>query len=237
MMKKLFLFPTEMEAERFRQAAPDADVRISGVGAAETAAATARALRDGYRDLVLAGIAGTYDDTFEAGTTVAVTEEREAALPAAYAKTYTAGYSPAGFQTVTSNTVGTCGAEANGAQIENMEGAVFFALCEDAGVRYCEIRSVSNRVGASRDEWQTDTALENLTRNLVKMISKEKFMNKSKIILYTALAVIVVALAALVVYKWDVWFRTAATWVLIVAVALLAGWLVGRFSKRKNKRE
>ena len=235
-MKKVFLFPTEMEAERFRQAAPEAEVRISGVGAAETAVATVKALRDGYTDLVLAGIAGTYDDTLEAGATVAVTEEREAALPAAYAKSYTAEYAPAGFQTATSNTVGKCGAEAGGAQIENMEGAVFFALCKDSGVRYCEIRSVSNRVGAARDEWQTDTALENLTRNLVKMISKEKFMNKTKIILYTALAVIVVALAALVVYKWDVWFRTAATWVLIVAVALLAGWLVGRFTKRKNKR-
>lgn len=236
-MKRLFLFPTEMEAERFRQAVPDAEVRISGVGVAETAVATSKALRDGYKDIVLAGIAGTYDDALEAGATVVVSEERAAGLPDTYAKSYTAKWLPKGFPTVTSNTVARCGAEPQGAQIENMEGAVFFAMCEDAGVRYCEIRSVSNRVGAPRDEWQTDTALENLTRNLVKIISKEKFMNKTKIILYASLAVIVIALAALIVYKWDVWFRTAATWVLIIAVSFLAGWLLGRFGGKKKSTE
>lgn len=236
-MKRAYLFPTEMEAERFRQAKPDAEVRISGVGAAATAVATSKALRDGYDDLVLAGIAGTYDETLELGAVVAVSEEHSAGLPATYSASYAAGYVPKGLEAVVSNTVERCGAEAQGARIENMEGAVFFALCEDAGVRYCEIRSISNTVGAPRDEWQTDTALENLTRILIKSISREKFMNKTKIIMYVALAVIVVALAALVVYKWDVWFRTAATWALIIAVSFGAGWLVGRFAGGKKKKE
>lgn len=236
-MKKLFLFPTEMEAERFRAAMPDAEVRISGVGAAETAVATSNALREGYRDLVLAGIAGTYDETFESGTTVAVSEERAAGLPSTYLKSYTANYVPKGLPAVVSNTVAECGAAADGAQIENMEGAVFFALCRDAGVRYCEIRSISNKVGASRDDWQVDTALENLTKILVKIVSKEKVMNKTKIIMYAALAVIVVALAALIVYKWDVWVRTAATWVLIIAVSFCAGWLLGRFGSGRKKKD
>lgn len=233
-MKRVYLFPTETEASGFRKAMPDAEVRISGVGAAQTAVATSKALRDGYTDLILAGIAGTYDPMLELGSTVAVSEERPAGLPATYSKSYTANYLPKGLTAVVSNTVERCGAEAAGARIENMEGAVFFALCEDAGVRYCEIRSISNLVGAPREEWNVDAAVENLTRILVKSISKEKFMNKTKIILYAALAVIIVALAALVVFKWDVWFRTAATWILIILVSFCAGWLTGRFGGRKK---
>lgn len=234
-MKKVFLFPTETEAERFRKAAPEAEVRISGVGMAETAVATANALREGYRCLILAGIAGTYDPTLEAGTTVVVREERQAGLPERYARSYTNDKLPKGLPSVVSNTVSSCGAEAHGAQIENMEGAVFFALCADAGVRFCEVRSVSNMVGAAKDEWQTDTALDNLTQVLVKSFVKDGFMDKAKVVLYCVAALIVFGLVALVVVKWEEWFRTAAIWVLIILAAFFMGWLCSRFARRRKK--
>lgn len=235
--RRVFLFPTEEEAAPFRRLAPDAEVRISGVGAAETAAATALALRDGCRDLVLAGIAGSYDSSLELGAVVAVADERVAGLPAAYARSYTAQYLPKGTAAVRANTVASCGAAPDGAQIENMEGAVFFAMCAAAGVRFCQIRSVSNIVGAPRDEWQTDTATQNLAKVLNDTFIKKSFMTKNKIILWVALAVIAIAIIALVVAKWKVWFAQIMTWVLVIAVAFLAGWLIGRFGGRKKSKQ
>lgn len=234
-MKRVFLFPTEHEAEKFRAAAPDAEVRISGVGASETAAATAKALRDGYKHLVLAGIAGTYDDTVEAGATFAVSEERMAGLPDDFARFYTASATPRGIPTAVSNTVSHTGAEPRGAQLENMEGAVFFAMCQDAGVRYCEIRSVSNRVGAPREQWLTDTAIENLTRTLVKTFIKKGFMNKTKLILYVAVAVIIIAAVILLLNNLEFFMSKVLTWIIVILVSFLAGWLIGRFGGKKKK--
>lgn len=235
MAKKIFLFPTEAEAEKFVLSAPEAEVRISGVGAAETAVATAGALRDGYKFLILAGIAGTYDESLEAGAAVAVSEERMAGLPAAYARSYAASYVPKGLEAVVSNTVSQCGAAADGARIENMEGAVFFAMCAAAGVKFCEVRTVSNLVGAPRDEWQTDTAVENLALVLTKTFIKSNAMNRTKVILYIAIAVILIAAIALIVSKWKLWFTEVMTWVLVIAVSFFAGWLIGRFGGRKKR--
>lgn len=234
-MKTLFLFPTEAEAAMFRSAAPEAEVRISGAGAAETAVAVAKALKDGYKRLIMAGIAGTYDEALEAGAVVAVAEERMAGLPEAYAKSYTAAELPKGLPAVTANTVSRCGADADGAQIENMEGAVFFAMCAAAGVRFAEIRSISNKVGAPRNEWHTDTAIENLTRILIDKYINKGFMSKNKLILYIAIAVILIAAIALIVSKWKLWFTEVMTWVLVIAVSFLAGWLIGRFGGKKKK--
>lgn len=236
-MKRIFLFPTEEEAARFRKAAPEARIVISGVGPAETAVATAKALNEGCKHLILAGIAGTYDPSLEAGAVVAVSEERIAGLPEAYAKSYGGATVPKGLKAVKGNTVAQCGAAAEGAQIENMEGAVFFALCSAAGVRFSEIRSVSNLVGAPRSEWNVGTALDNLTLILTDTFIKKRFMNKSKFIIYTAMAVILIAAIALIVSKWKLWFTEIMTWVLVIAVSFFAGWLIGRFGGRKKKKE
>lgn len=235
-MKRVFLFPTEAEAEPFRRLAPQAEVRITGVGAAETAASVARALREGYRWLVLAGIAGTYDDMLECGAVVAVGEERMSGLPADYARSYHPSFTPRGLREVSSNTVSACGAAPQGAQIENMEGAVFMAVCADAGVRFCEVRAVSNMVGAPREEWQAGTAAENLATVLEKTFIKRSIMNKTKIILWCALAVIVIAVAALLLTRWENAVSNIVTWVVIVGVSFLAGWLIGRFAGKKQSK-
>ncbi|MCH5329709.1 MAG: hypothetical protein J1E04_02000, partial [Alistipes sp.] len=161
--------------------------------------------------------------------------ERSASLPESYAKSYTAGFVPKGLKAVISNTADHCGAKPEGAHIENMEGAVFFALCEAAGVRFCEIRSISNRAGAARDEWQTETATENLARILSETFVKRGIMNKTKIILWIAAAVILIALLALAVTKWNEWFVRIMTWVIVIAVSFCAGWLTGRFAGGKKR--
>lgn len=236
MARRLFLFPTEEEAAPFRAAAPNAEVRITGVGAAAVAAAVARALREGRKRLVLAGIAGTYDDTVETGDTFAVCEERMPGLPERYRRSWTSE-TPKGLPSAVSNTVQRCGAEADGALLENMEGAVFFAMCEDAGVSFCEIRSVSNRVGDPLERWEADVAAESLAKTLTETFIKRRIMNKTKIIIWTAAAVIVIALVALLITQWRYLFAKAMTWVLVAAVSFLAGWLTGRFGGRKNRKE
>lgn len=236
MNKRLYMFPTEAESQPFRKALPAAEVRISGVGAAETAASVAKALRDGYSDIVLAGIAGTYDETVEAGAVFAVSEERMIAAPSTFTRAYKAPKLPKGIPAAVSNTVSVCGAAAGGAVLENMEGAVFFAMCGEAGVRYCEFRAVSNRVGAPRGEWHTELAAENLARTLMKMDSKEKFMNKTKIILWSAAVIIVVALIALLATQWRAWLTQILTWVIVIAVSFFAGWLTGRFGGRRSSK-
>ncbi|MBQ3260919.1 MAG: hypothetical protein IJA66_07475 [Alistipes sp.] len=169
----IILFPTELESAPFRAICPDAEVFICGVGMAQTAACVARLLADGHRSFLLAGIAGAYDQTLAKGEVVAVAEERVAGLPMQFDRTYRATILPEGLQVVRSNTVSACGAEAQGAEVENMEGAALFALCEEFGAECCEVRAISNRVGEPREEWDVPTALESLAHAVQQIISKQ----------------------------------------------------------------
>lgn len=205
--KMLFVFPTEAEAAPFRRLCPCAQTAVSGVGAAQTAVGISRFLQQGYRNLVLAGIAGAYGDKFSKGDVVEVCEERLAGMPALYARSYrpqplsAIGRSPSGGHSAAAessaandlripdarsasggervpqaiaNTVTVCGAAAGGADIENMEGAVFFALCEEYGAASREIRAVSNRVGEPRGEWDTELALRRLAETLNRLYEYEQ---------------------------------------------------------------
>ncbi|MBQ7342540.1 MAG: hypothetical protein IJW42_04710 [Alistipes sp.] len=169
----IILFPTELEAAPFRAIYPDAEVFICGVGMAQTAACVARLLADGHRSFLLAGIAGAYDQTLAKGEVVAVAEERVAGMPQRFDRAYKTSILPDGLRVVRSNTVSACGADAQGAEVENMEGAALFALCEEFGAECCEIRAISNRVGEPRVEWDVPTALENLAHAVQQIISKQ----------------------------------------------------------------
>ena len=58
------------------------------------------------------------------------------------------------------------GTEAEGARLENMEGAALFAACAALGVRCCEIRAVANYVGDPFEQWDIPCAVANLTETL-----------------------------------------------------------------------
>ena len=58
------------------------------------------------------------------------------------------------------------GTEAEGARLENMEGAALFAACAALGVRCCEIRAVANYVGDPFEQWDIPCAVTNLTETL-----------------------------------------------------------------------
>lgn len=168
-MRIAYLFPTVEEAKGFLLENPKALTFVTGVGMAAVAATVVRAAKAKKPHLmILCGVAGAYDRSLMKGEVVEVTEERVAELPERYRESYC--LEPlTELRTVVSNTVNRCGAEAEGAQIEQMEGAAFFAVCEALDIEAAEIRAISNYVGESRDEWAFDEAVENLTRILTEL--------------------------------------------------------------------
>ena len=165
----IILFPTELEAARLRRLRPDLDIRICGVGAVECAIEVARILRTEREPLLLCGIAGAYDHTLQKGDVVAVTEERYAHISTGYIDSYHATIEIDDLPTAISNTVSHCGMEADGADIENMEGAALFAIAKAEGVPCAEIRAISNYVGEERKDWNIDLALERLTETILEL--------------------------------------------------------------------
>ncbi len=158
----IFLFATEGEAAQIRAARSDLDIRICGVGVVECALAMAKIIEERKPEaVVLCGIAGAYDKSLKVGDVVSVVVENTASLPAVYRKSYSATLKLP-LPEVVSNTVMTVGAEASGAQVENMEGAAIFALCNHYGVKCAQIRAISNYTDDSRSAWDIPTALDAL---------------------------------------------------------------------------
>lgn len=157
----LYLFPTELEAAPFRELRPTARVVISGVGLTATAATLATLSREGSLAVpcvVLAGLAGAYDERVAIGEVVEVVEECCSELPERFRRSY--GVEPrTTLRGVRSASVHRGGGDGLGAEIENMEGAALFAMAEALGFRACEVRAISNRVGEPFARWRVDEAL------------------------------------------------------------------------------
>ena len=161
-MRTVVLFPTAGEAEAFRRRCPGVAYRITGVGPAAAAAATARAI-----------VAGVYPASEVAvGEVVAVAEERVEGLPERYADVYRPTFAVPGLRTAVSNSVARSGAAPAGAEVENMEGAAFFAVAAALGVPAAEVRAVSNRVGEPFGVWRVADACEALARELALLVGE-----------------------------------------------------------------
>ena len=170
-MRKVYLFPTECEAAPFRALVPDAEIVISGVGMAMTAATVARiAAEHEHRDMlfVLAGIAGAYGD-IAVGSVVEVVSECCVELPERFREHHRATFCTEMLPTATSNTVHSASALAEGAEVENMEGAALYAVAESLRLSATEIRAISNRVGDHRSLWRIDEATQALACELLKI--------------------------------------------------------------------
>ncbi len=58
------------------------------------------------------------------------------------------------------------------AQLESMEGAAFFAVCEQLNIQYYQIRSISNYVQMrDKSKWDIPLAIKNLHQTLVKLLN------------------------------------------------------------------
>lgn len=171
----IYLFPTEMEATPFRELMPTADVVISGVGMAATAATLARLHGEGRlagRRVVLAGIAGAYEGRAEVGSVVEVVAECCSELPERFRRCYAVKASTK-LRRVSANSVHHGVDDSLGADVENMEGAALFALAEVWNFVACEVRAISNRVGEPFASWRVDEALVALARELQNIEQNE----------------------------------------------------------------
>ena len=102
----------------------------------------------------------------------AVAEERVEGLPERYADAYRPTFAVPGLRTAVSNSVARSGAAPAGAEVENMEGAAFFAVAAALGVPAAEVRAVSNRVGEPFGVWRVADACEALARELALLVGE-----------------------------------------------------------------
>ena len=103
---------------------------------------------------------------------LAVAEERVEGLPERYADAYRPTFAVPGLRTAVSNSVARSGAAPAGAEVENMEGAAFFAVAAALGVPAAEVRAVSNRVGEPFGVWRVADACEALARELALLVGE-----------------------------------------------------------------
>ncbi len=167
----VFIFPTEDEAARFRAAAPDANISVCGVGLAEAAANISAIIGRCSDDelLVLCGVAGSYSpDIVEVGAVVEVVEESIEELPSKFARSYRTEPQTS-LPSVKSNSVSGVSPISSCADVENMEGASFMALCAAHSRRGVQIRAISNIVGEPFEAWRLSEALDNLTKYLLDL--------------------------------------------------------------------
>lgn len=167
---QFFLFPTQLEAEPFEELCPDANIVISGVGMAATAATISKLYAENRFNeesvVVLSGLAGSYIGGLEKGDVVEVVEEKCAELPERFQRKYSVEPYTS-LRAVRSNSVHGKGVEASSAEIENMEGTTLFAMAEVLGFRAVEIRAISNYVGEEFAHWMVYDALSALAEELV----------------------------------------------------------------------
>ena len=181
----LLFVPSETEIALLRKNLPDSVVMIqSGIGMLQTALTLERVLRtERPSRAILAGIAGAYSTSgLHTGDCVAVQAEYTADTGSFSGTRFTPKFRqrydcptplPPGLPPVTSLCVNAAGAPflpTSDAQIENMEGAAFFALCRQQGIPCWEIRAISNTVGEPFERWDIPLATQRLAETLNRIL-------------------------------------------------------------------
>lgn len=177
----------------------DIQVLITGIGMVNTAYAMGRYATAAYDLIINAGVCGAFDRTVPPGTVVHVTEDTlsemgaedgdgfltydQMGLPGEYrfsgrlTDTFAALASLKAVKGITVNTVH--GNERSiewikqlyKPDVESMEGAAFFAACQDAG-NVVQIRSVSNHVEKrDKSKWQMPLAIKHLNDFLIALMN------------------------------------------------------------------
>ena len=191
-MKITVLFPTQTEASLFERS--DVTTIISGVGLTATAYATVKAIQDCPDILILAGIAGVFPHSKHRVYDVVLVESEVEAdlgfftnngfvhlahLPIDMAferrHTLTCGDLPTTplFPLAKSLSVNAAMApfiDSREVDLENMEGAAFFHVCQQERQRFLELRAISNVVDIENDQWDMEGSVKALTTGLHQLI-------------------------------------------------------------------
>jgi futalosine hydrolase len=200
-MRILIVVATELEAVELKpRLERNVDLLLTGVGMVATAVRCSRALaHDTYGLALNVGLCGSFDAALPPGTVVHVVRDRIAELGAEDGDTFLtmadlnlqaecefANVSPPRIRaldelrTVTGVTVNTAhGNERSIAtlverfspQVESMEGAAFMSACLVNGVRFAQVRAVSNIVERrNRPAWRIPEAVCALTQTTMRII-------------------------------------------------------------------
>ena len=190
-MKILLVVATvsEIQQEKFSSN----DLLITGVGMLNTAIAITKKLSKETYDLVInLGIAGSFKRSIKIGDVVEVVEENISEI--GYEdkneiieftdfslKTVFRNHSHTDMKQVKSITVNTVHGNEKSIEnivrrlnpdIENMEGAAVFKVCEEFNVPCIQVRAISNYVEKRNKEgWNIPLAIQNLNVELEKIIS------------------------------------------------------------------
>jgi len=175
----------------------DIACRVAGVGMVNTALHLTETVIEQDFDLAInIGIAGSYDPQFGIGDVVQVSEDRIAwfgaedhdhFLPAedmglcktnevVFAPTLEVAHLPKAKSITVTMAHGSVNSinramQVYSPQIESMEGAAFFRVCEYYGYDALQVRAISNRVEPrNRDSWNIPLALNNLTSAVLHIL-------------------------------------------------------------------
>ena len=189
-MKVLIIAATDFEvtSEKIREFT----IIISGVGMVNTAINLTKELLKNDYDLVInMGVAGSFSEDISLGEVVEVIDERFSEIGFEDGNTFKEftglnicnSYKVEGktnLKKVKSITVNTVHGNENSIQeivkrlnpdVESMEGAAVFQVCENLGVPCVQIRSISNKVEVrNKENWNLDLAIFNLNKEVEKYI-------------------------------------------------------------------
>ncbi|MDR2555910.1 MAG: hypothetical protein LBC64_10855 [Fibromonadaceae bacterium] len=183
-MPNLIVFATEMERDGvFPEGIPQGcDCLITGVGILSTALNLSIAFqKKKYENAIQIGIAGAYRSSgLNIGDVVEVQSDCVVEFLPWEPNTFLAtGALPfkEELRRVKGTTVLSCAkteevGDARGliAQIESMEGAAFFAVCKEYGVKATQVRAISNYAAlCEKSEWKIEEALNKL-REIIRSI-------------------------------------------------------------------
>jgi futalosine hydrolase len=213
MMKKyLIIIPTLTEASPFiskmgmekcssnlySNKISDTDLLICGPGMpASIVNCAIHLINSNYKNIILAGIAGSYTKDINIGQTVCIREENFADIGFQKENNYNSLFHLADWETeygrgniknahtdwmkstkltlVNSNTVNLTNIQLDNlatADIENMEGAGIFLLAKKLNLPILEIRSISNYVRErDKSNWNINLATDNLSIEILKIIN------------------------------------------------------------------
>lgn len=192
-MKIAVIFPTKDESKHFKR--DDVDTIFGGVGLIASTYSTTKYILTHKPDvMIMAGIAGVYKGSdLKIGDSILVNRERisdlgffnehgfkdfsKMELDMDFDKSieidcpYIDSEMP--FRTGVSNSMNCAMAsfvDTDNVDVENMEGAGFFYACNKEGVKFYELRTISNEVNLTHDDWDYDKSIRNLTTELNRLI-------------------------------------------------------------------
>ena len=189
-MKVLIVAATELEvvSENIR----NFPVLITGVGMVNTAINLTKELIKSDYDLVInMGIAGSFSDDVKIGDVVEVVEDtfseigfedgdKFSEFTDFRIKTSYSVKSKTNLRKAKGVTINTVHGKEDSiteivnrinSDIETMEGASVFKVCEELDVSYMQIRAISNNVEIrNKDNWDIDLAIRNLNSEVEKII-------------------------------------------------------------------